>query len=485
MTNPGQSGLQRNAMGVWEMVFLVIAFAAPLAASTTNIPMALGFGDGVGAPGAWLLVGLVLGLFSVGYAAMSRHITNSGAFYAYITAGLGKRLGVGAGYVALLAYTSAVILIGGFFGFFASNMLASELHISISWPVLAVAGLVAVAALGMLGVQASVRLLGVLLVIETVLLIAINVGVIVDHGPGAYTLDVFKPANVFSGAPGVAFAFVISTFLGFEATAIFGEEARDPKRSVPRATYIAIAIITVLYFVTSWSAVAALGPDAPSAAAKDPGGLVFGIAGDVLGGWAVHVLNVLIVTSLFAVLIAAHNSASRYVYSLARDRWLPGRLAAVHPRHHTPYVAGAVQIGVSLVVVIAYAIAGADPLTQLGATFVGLQALGIVGLMVLVSVAVVFYFGRQAEPVGAWTAVIAPAVSAVLLAVAGYLIVDNFGLIAGTDSKVIAALPLTLLVALVIGVVVGGNHGEPSTLDEVDPELRSRAEEPLEVMVGG
>ena len=89
MTETHGTTLRRNAMGVPEMVFLVIAFAAPLAASTTNIPMAIGLGNGVGAPGTFLIVAVVLALFAVGYSAMSSHITNAGAFYAYITAGLG------------------------------------------------------------------------------------------------------------------------------------------------------------------------------------------------------------------------------------------------------------------------------------------------------------------------------------------------------------------------------------------------------------
>ena len=229
MTETHGTTLRRNAMGVPEMVFLVIAFAAPLAASTTNIPMAIGLGNGVGAPGTWLVVGLLLVLFSVGYTAMSRYISNAGAFYAYITAGLGRGLGVGAGYVALIAYFSSVILIGAFFGFFASAALDSELGIGVSWPVCSMVGLAAVFALCFFGVQASVRLLGVLLALETLLLVAIIVGVFVNVGPGEYPLRSFSPAEIFSGTPGIALAFVFSTFLGFEATAIFSEEARDPE----------------------------------------------------------------------------------------------------------------------------------------------------------------------------------------------------------------------------------------------------------------
>ncbi|MEA2178181.1 MAG: hypothetical protein QOG77_1478 [Solirubrobacteraceae bacterium] len=471
MNDKGTTALRRNAMGAPEMVFLVIAFAAPLAASTTNIPMAIGLGNGIGAPGAWLLVGLLLALFSVGYTAMSRHISNAGAFYAYITAGLGRRPGVGAGYVALVAYFASVILIGAFFGFFASAALDSELGIGVSWPVCSMIGLGLVFALCYFGVQTSVRLLGVLLALETLLLVAIIVAVLVDVGPGAYTLSAFSPAEVFSGSPGVALAFIFSTFLGFEATAIFAEEARDPKRTVSRATYVAIAIIAVLYLAAAWSAVAAVGAsDAVGVAAGDPGAMIFNIAGDSLGAWSLHAFNILIVTSMFAVLIAAHNSASRYLFALARDGWLPASLASTHPRYRSPHIAGVVQITISAAVVLAYAIAGADPFTQLGATFVGLTTLGVVSLMVLVSIAVIGYFRRGGERASLWTSTIAPGASAVLLTVTLLLIIDNFGLLTGSDSTVIRLLPLVLVVAFVAGLAVaGGRTGtEAPVLDEVE-----------------
>ena len=136
--------------------------------------------------------------------------------------------------------------------------------------------------------------------------------------------------------------------------------------------------------------------------------MIFAIAGENLGAWSLHAFNILIVTSLFAVLIAAHNSASRYLFALARDGWLPASLGTTHPRFKSPHVAASVQIAISAAIVLVYAIAGADPFTQLGATFVGMTTLGVVSLMVVVSLAVVGYFRRSGEPAGLWTATIAP-----------------------------------------------------------------------------
>jgi len=463
------SGLKRDAMGTTEIVFLVIAFAAPLAASASNIPIAIGFGNGIGAPGAWLVIGIVLALFSVGYTAMSRHLTNSGAFYVFISAGLGRRVGVGAGYVALTSYASSVILIASFFGFFASQMLSSELGVDIAWPWLSLAGLLLVTVLGYLGVQSSVRILGVLLVVETVLLVAIIVAIFFSVGPSSFPLSSFAPSEVLSGAPGLAFAFATSTYLGFEATAIYSEEVRDPQRTVARATLIAIAAIGVLYVAASWAVVAALGADRASAeAAADPGNLLFDISASYLGAWAVHVFHVLIVTSLLAVMIAACNSLARYSYSLARDGWLPRPLATTHPTRRSPYVATFVQFVVAAAVVGTYALLDADPVTELGATFIVMQALGLLGLMVLVSLSAVRFFARGAHGVGPFTAVVAPLVSAAGLTAAGVMTVQNLELISGSSSKLITTLPLLLLLALAAGplLVALRQDGDAVTVTE-------------------
>jgi len=445
-------------MGVPHMVFLVIAFSAPLAASATQVPISLAAGNGIGAPGMWLVTGVILVIFSFGYATMSRRITNSGAFYAYITAGLGRRAGLGSGYVALIAYTAAVIYIGAFFGVFASELVASLTGITIHWLVLGVAGLLIVLVLAILGVRTSMRLLAVMIVLETALLLAINIGIFVQAGPQAYSLEVFNPVNVFAQPVGLTFAFVVATFLGFEATAIFGEEAKDPKRTVPRATILAVIIISVLYTVTAWSSVAALGIDnAVEAARAEPSTLFFTISANTLGAWSEILLNILVVTSLFAVLIAGHNAAARYVYSLGRDGWLPSKLGAVHRRFQTPHIAAYVQMAVSVIVLLAFGLAGADPFLELGATFVGLQVLGIMGLAVLVSVAVIVFFRRNKDSnATVWNSIIAPAISVVALLVACVALVANFGAITGSDSIVISLLPLLLLIAFVVGVIVAG-----------------------------
>ncbi len=108
--------LAKEQLGVWGIVFFVVAAAAPLVGMTGAFPIAAALGTGAAAPGAYLMVGLTLLLFSVGYAAMSQQVTNAGAFFAYIGKGLGRAWGIGSAYVSLLAYLSIQLAIFGFFG---------------------------------------------------------------------------------------------------------------------------------------------------------------------------------------------------------------------------------------------------------------------------------------------------------------------------------------------------------------------------------
>ena len=120
-TPPVQEGLQRNAISSTGVVFLVLAAASPLIGLTGAVPTAMVLGNGLGASVAYIVVGLILALFGVAYVAMSRQVTNAGALYAYVGRGLGLRMGLGAGSIAIWAYVTVQIAVYGFFGAVASG----------------------------------------------------------------------------------------------------------------------------------------------------------------------------------------------------------------------------------------------------------------------------------------------------------------------------------------------------------------------------
>jgi amino acid transporter len=89
--------LHSKAIGLIGVLFLTVTGAAPISAMLFNVPIAVGYGNGIGAPASFLVATIVLTIFSVGYAAMARKVTTVGGFYSFISHGLGRELGMALG----------------------------------------------------------------------------------------------------------------------------------------------------------------------------------------------------------------------------------------------------------------------------------------------------------------------------------------------------------------------------------------------------
>jgi amino acid transporter len=193
---------------------------------------------------------------------------------------------------------------------------------------------------------------------------------------------------------------------------------------------------------------------APQAAGKalasgDSAGFVFAPIAAQFGGWANEVLPVLLATSLFAGILTFHNSANRYLFSLGRDGQLPRRLCTLNTRH-SPWVAGCVQTLVALALVVPFALAGKDPVLTLFSWFSGLAVLAMMLLYLLTSVSVVVFFRRERLDARPWNTLIAPALGALGLAGAIWLILANFTTLIGgeTSTAVWLAMSVPLVMAL-------------------------------------
>ena len=153
--------LKKNSLGVGAITFLVVSAAAPLTGAGGGIPPSMLFGNGAGIAGSFLIVTLILLAFSVGYVAMSRHVKNAGAFYAFAAQGLGGRVGGGAALIAILSYNAMQIGLMGLFGAVASGTFA-QFGINLEWYVWTYIAIALVAVLGYRQVDLSAKVLMVL-----------------------------------------------------------------------------------------------------------------------------------------------------------------------------------------------------------------------------------------------------------------------------------------------------------------------------------
>jgi amino acid transporter len=441
----------RRTLTTPKIVALVIAAAAPLSAMVGTVPLAFAIGTGPGVPGMFVFAGVVLLCFSVGYAAMSRRVVNAGGFYTYLAHGLGRPVAVAGGLVAVLSYTVASIGLLGAFGYFA-QLVAGQYGLGLPWEVWSAAALVAVAVLGYRQIDLSARVLFVLMATELIVLLVLDGFVVAHRGGAALPVASFSPGVVFTGAVGVTMMFAFISFIGFESAALYGEETRNPTRSVPVAIYASVSVIAVFYAFTSWAAVGGVGGDrVRDVAGQQLGNLFFALSDEYVSPALTATMQILLCTSLFAAVLALHGAANRYIFVLGREKVLPGWLGRVHPRHASPHRASVVQTVVSAAVVAAFAVAGLDPYTNLATSMLGLGTLGIVGLQTAAALSVLGFFRRRPDRHW-WRTGLAPLLGAVGLAVSAVLLVGNFGLLTGSDSPVVAGLPWLLLVVAVAGV---------------------------------
>ena len=203
---------------------------------------------------------VVLLLFAVGFTAMARHIPRAGAFYTYVAHGLGRHAGLGAAFLALLPYTAVQGAVYGYIGAAINELVTSHGGPSVPWYVYGLVILVVVATLGYRHIELSGKVLGVLLICEVGIVMVINLSVL-GHGGGdqGFSTTALSPSAFFHGAPGIALIFALAGYIGFEATAVFRDEARDPARTIPRATYCALLIIGAFYAASSWLMISAWG----------------------------------------------------------------------------------------------------------------------------------------------------------------------------------------------------------------------------------
>ena len=450
MTKPGD---HRSRLSTRRVVFLVIAAAAPMAAMVGNIPLGVIFGNGAGIPFAFVVATLVLLCFSVGYAAMSRRVVNTGAFYTYIARALGKPVGVASAYVAVLAYGGLTFGLAGAFGYYTALVLAG-LGITVSWWIFALVAIVIVGVLGYRSVDLSAKVLGTLMVLEFAVLVVFDVIVVGSKGPAAFPVESFSPSYALSGSLGIALMFAMSSFIGFESAALYGEETADPERSIPRATYIAVGSIGVFYVITSWLVIGASGvATARSQATAAQGGFVFDLIRQYGGEIMYDVSAVLLCTSVLAGTLAIHNATSRYLFALGRERVLPQRLGHYHPHHFSPHVASLLVTLLSAVVISAFAFSGADPFTSLVPALLGVGTLGIIALQAVASLSVVAFFHTRRDRHW-WREVVAPAIGFIGLTTAFVLAFANYPTLTGSTSIMVNSVPLALLAAAAAGLVI-------------------------------
>lgn len=465
-----KGGLGAGRLGTTSLVFMIIAASAPLTVLAGGVPTNFAVSGLLGVPWGYLVLGIILVFFAVGYGIMSSKIQNSGAFYAYVSEGLGNRQGIAAAILALVSYNMMQVGLYGIFGFSLANLINGWFGTTISWWVAALAGWLLVAVMGVSNVDFSAKVLGILVALEFVVVAAVSV-LSLGVAPEGITAETVRPSQFFTDGIGVLLAFGIAAFMGFESGAIYSEEARDPERTVPKATYIAVGTIALFYAFSAWAFAQGVGPSVVIDKATELGpDLVFAWLGDY-SVLAANIANCLFVTSLIAALVAFHNAAARYFFSLGRSRVLPEKFAMSSSKG-APIAGSITQTFIAFLVVGGFAIAGNGsdmgelfPVLTLFTWLTNAAAFGLVFLLAVVSVSIMVWLNKQEKGYSFFSRVIAPLVSACGLVAVFILVLMNFPLMIGDTGSdaLVWVMPGIIIASGILGLMWGEylKHARP------------------------
>jgi amino acid transporter len=334
--------LREHSIGLPEVLFQSITHMAPAAAVAFSILVSVGFA-GQALPLSVLLAMVACLLVANSIGQLAKHMPSAGGLYTYNSRALGPYAGFMTGWIFLLFEPLVAPLLFLIFAWAVDDVVKNEAGWDIGWAwwIFVAAGIVFY--LTYRDVRLSTRAGVVLGAIEITIFAALAIWMLLSNVE-SLDLEAFNPANknpdIGSDFSGIfkGMIFGILAFIGFEAAAPLGEEARRPRWTIPRAVVGSALLIGVFYVLCSYAWVYGAGFDnflTQATENADPWralGKTFWHAGWIAVFFA-------IINSAIANANAGVNAATRVLYAMARNGAMPSALARTHPVHRTPHVA--------------------------------------------------------------------------------------------------------------------------------------------------
>jgi len=285
---------------------------------------------------AVVVAGLAVALLVLCFAEAASHFDQPGGAYLYARAAFGKLVGFEVGWMTWLARVSSE----------ASLSVGFAVALGHVWPAveqglpraLAIAlPILVLTVVNVIGVRSGVGAAIFLIVTKSIPLL-----LFVAAGVFFFSWDTLSGQPEGSGELGRAALLLLFAYAGFENTPASAGEYRNPRRDVPIALLLNIAIVTLLYVAVQTVALGTLPHAGESTTPLADAADLF------LGSWAGWLLTIGAALSILGTNSNTVLAGPRYLFALARDGFGPSALARVHPRFHTPAAAVIVQAAIAL-----------------------------------------------------------------------------------------------------------------------------------------
>jgi amino acid transporter len=403
------------------VLFQSITFMAPGAAVATSLAVGAVYAGGA-LPLSVLLTMIAAIVIAASIGQLARHLPSAGSIYTYPAQGLHPTVGflVGWGYALITGLVGPIVNL--LIGYFVGTILNTEFgwNFKAMWLLFMLLSAALTALLGFFGVKLGTRFGVALGAFEIAVFVALSLWLLAHAAPGGLTLSVFTlkyaTAKGFRDAPGLIAGsiYVFLAFVGFEAAAPLAEEARDPRRTVPRAVLLSCLIIGVFYLFTTIAAAAYVGPAHLQTYGGLGGGSPWILFARKLWGWGWVIVFLAVVNSFFANGNSALIASTRTWYAMGRIKLLPTAFERTHPRYSSPLIGIAAQTLLTVVIALPLAL-GYGPATafQLLATILTAVMLGIYIIINISSIG--YYLRKQRAEFNWFLHLVLPAAGALIL----------------------------------------------------------------------
>jgi len=347
-------GLERHAIGLPAVAAQSAALIAPAAGSVAGLAFIAGY-SGAATPLAFLIGLVVCICIALVIGEYAKRLPSAGSFYTYLTRTFGPKAGFVTGVMLFGAYLLLFPFQLDFFGNFVSSLLAAS-GVHISWMIFAVALIVLSTTLGVLGVKPSLRTGLIGLGVEMTILTVFSLVIIIKGGASGNTLEVFNPATSLKGSGGLltAVVYTIFAFVGFESATTLGDEAREPRRTIPRAVLLTTLIVGVFYVLVSYAVTIGYGRSTSQVNGLVSAATPFNTLADHYGDGVLSVfVNLAVISSFTALNIVTVIAVSRIFWKMGKDGLMPRVFGRVN-RWQSPHVACLTAGGLALVASLAF-----------------------------------------------------------------------------------------------------------------------------------
>jgi amino acid transporter len=368
---------------------------APTAAMALNGVFAAQ-ATGSAVPLSFILAMMAIASVAFSFIHLTRHFAHSGSVYAFNGVTLGARVGFFSGWALLGTYfcfaAGSIAEIGNFV-----QPLIADLGATVNWlPISLCAGLL-VWVLAYNSITVSTRFVLIMEAISLLLIAVLTAVILVKVGnSGRLTATPFTPSGHSWGAVAQGAVFGFLAFAGFEGAATLGEEARNPRRTVPLALGAAVLVTGLIYVVNMYAQTVGFGVDARGTAAYAGSNAPLSDLGRRYVGTAMGTaVDVAAAISAFAGALGAANAGARMLFAMGRDGFIAARLGTVSARTQAPATALTAIMVAGLTTVLIWS---RDPGVD-GAAMIGyLGTLGTFTLLVayaLTAIGAMRFFGAR------------------------------------------------------------------------------------------